>query len=39
MKSLRTCVRDYLAMRRTLGFKLKTDEQFLMGFTTFMAPR
>jgi integrase len=39
MKSLRACVRDYLAMRRALGFKLKTDEQFLMGFTTIMERR
>lgn len=39
MKILRSSVREYLAMRRDLGFKLKTDEQLLMTFVAFMERR
>ena len=39
MKSLRRAVRDYLALRRGLGFKLKRHERFLLEFVTFLAQR
>jgi integrase/recombinase XerD len=36
MKSLQTSVRDYLAMRRALGFKLERYEGHLLNFVKFM---
>lgn len=36
MKSLQTSVRDYLAMRRALGFKLERCESHLLNFVKFM---
>jgi len=39
MRSLRQAVRDYLALRRGLGFKLKKHERFLLEFVTFLAQR
>ena len=39
MKSLHDCVHEYLAMRRALGFKLKTDERLLRDFAAFMERR
>jgi integrase/recombinase XerD len=39
MRFLRSSVREYLAMRRDLGFKLKTDEKLLMDFVAFVKRR
>lgn len=39
MKSLRDDVVDYLELRRSLGFKLKTDERLLGQFLDFMQRR
>jgi integrase len=39
MKSLRQAVRDYLVLRRGLGFKLKKHERFLHEFVTFLAQK
>lgn len=39
MKSPRRAVRDYLALRRGLGFKLKRHERSLLEFVTFLAHR
>ena len=39
MNSLRACVSDYLGLRRSLGFNLKTDERLLLDFTDFMKRR
>jgi integrase/recombinase XerD len=39
MKSLRNDVIDYLELRRSLGFKLKRDEQWLLDFADFMQRR
>lgn len=36
MKSLQTSVRDYLAMRRAMGFKLERHEAHLLDFVGFM---
>ena len=36
MKSLQTSVRDYLTMRRALGFKLQRHEAHLQDFVAFM---
>lgn len=36
MKRLKTSVRDYLAMRRALGFKLQRPEAHLLDFVEFM---
>jgi integrase len=36
MKTLRTSVREYVAMRRALGFKLEKYEDWLLDFVTFM---
>ena len=36
MKSLQTSVRDYLAMRRSLGFKLERHDAHLLDFVKFM---
>lgn len=36
MTSLRTSVRDYLSMRRVLGFKLERQEAHLLNFVRFM---
>jgi integrase/recombinase XerD len=33
--NLRIILKDYLAMRRKLGYKLQTSEEFLAGFITF----
>jgi integrase len=39
MKSLRQAVRDYLVLRRGLGFKLKRHERILLEFVTFLAQK
>lgn len=39
MNSLRDSVIDYLELRRSLGFKLKTDERLLLDFAGFMEGR
>jgi integrase/recombinase XerD len=39
MNSLRTCVHEYLVMRRALGFKLKKYERLLLDFVAFMERR
>ena len=39
MKSLQASVRDYLAMRRALGFKLERHEAHLLDFVGFMQRR
>lgn len=39
MKDLRTGIVDYLDLRRSLGFKLKTDERLLSDFAAFMEQR
>jgi integrase/recombinase XerD len=39
MNSLRDGIVDYLALRRSLGFKLKKDERLLMDFAEFMERR
>ncbi len=39
MKPLHDYVYEYLAMRRALGFKLKTDERLLRDFAVFMERR
>ncbi len=36
MTSLRTSVKNYLAMRRALGFKLERQEAYLLDFVAFM---
>lgn len=36
MKNLRKAVRDYLALRRSLGFKLKYHERCLQEFSSFL---
>jgi integrase len=36
MKDLRAGIVDYLDLRRSLGFKLKTDERLLLDFAAFM---
>src|SRR5260370_32762412 len=36
MKDLRDGIVDYLDLRRSLGFKLKTDERLLLDFAAFM---
>jgi len=36
MKTLRQAVRDYLSLRRSLGFKLKTHERYLREFVSFL---
>lgn len=36
MKSLQTSMRDYLAMRRAMGFKLERHEAHLLDFVGFM---
>lgn len=36
MKSLQTSARDYLTMRRALGFKLQRHEAPLLDFVTYM---
>ena len=39
MTGLRAAAEDYLAMRRTLGFKLTTQGPHLMSFITFCEDR
>src|SRR5260370_23818143 len=39
MKDLRAGIVDYLDLRRSLGFKLKTDERLLLDFAAFMERR
>jgi integrase len=39
MSTLQTHVREYVALRRSLGFKFDGAEQRLRGFVTFMAQR
>lgn len=39
MKSLRASVRDYIAMRRALGFKLVNYDHWLLDFVTFLRRR
>ncbi len=36
MKTVREAVGDYLALRRSLGFKLKKHQRFLEEFTSFL---
>ena len=36
MKTLREAVVDYLALRRSLGFKLKKHQRFLEEFASFL---
>jgi hypothetical protein len=36
MKTLQEAVRDYLALRRSLGFKLKKHQRFLEEFASFL---
>jgi len=36
MKTLRTAVQEYLALRRGLGFKLKQNQRFLEDFLSFL---
>ncbi len=36
MSTLRELLQDYLAMRRALGFKLRTEGIALLSFVTFM---
>ena len=39
MKSPGTILKDYLAVRRSLGFSLQKDESALLGFVKFFAAR
>lgn len=39
MNDLRAAITDYLDLRRSLGFKLKTDELYLRNFAAFMERR
>ena len=39
MSDLRTAIAEYLELRRSLGFKLRTDERLLMDFAAFMERR
>lgn len=39
MNQLRDAITDYLDLRRSLGFKLETDERLLLHFATFMERR
>ncbi len=39
MNSLRAAVSEYLELRRSLGFRLKTDERLLLDFAGFMERR
>lgn len=39
MNSLRASVSEYLALRRSLGFRLKKDERLLLDFAAFMERR
>jgi integrase/recombinase XerD len=39
MNNLRAAVSDYLELRRSLGFRLKTDERYLRKFADFMERR
>jgi integrase/recombinase XerD len=36
MKTVREAVGDYLALRRSLGFKLKKHQRFLEEFASFL---
>lgn len=36
MKILREAIQDYLALRRSLGFKLKKHRRFLEEFASFL---
>ena len=39
MKTVREAVGDYLALRRSLGFKLKKHQRFLEEFASFLEHR
>ena len=39
MSTLRELLHDYLAMRRALGFKLRTEGIALLSFVTFILKR
>ncbi|PRD40762.1 integrase [Phyllobacterium phragmitis] len=39
MNDLRAAITDYLDLRRALGFKLETDERYLLNFAAFMERR
>ena len=36
MKTLRQAVKDYLSLRRSLGFRLETHERYLREFISFL---
>ena len=38
MSPLRAALRDYLRIRRSLGFKLESDERLLEDFIGFLEP-